>query len=314
MSVSASSVANVSCSRAAGPVVLIGAGFIGLHLIRRLLATGQVVRVIDRHSCPSVFAGLVEWRTADYRDPACLAELFADAGTVVFLIQRTSLYVDGLPGVVSACEAFGVHRLVFVSSAAVYGRQEVVPIPETASLRPRSVYAREKCLLERWLRTRSYRTRLRPCIVRLANPYGPGQRSDTGQGIVAIALQALQGGTVLHLRGLGSAIRDFIHVDDVVEGLWRIVTMSNPPPVLNLGSGEGLQIQAILRRLERLTGQRLRIRSLPEDDSEISLSVLDIGLARSAFGFSPRIGIEEGLRMLVDAGSGSGRLLGQACG
>jgi len=272
------------------------------------------VRVIDRHPCPSTFAGLVEWRSGDYRDPTRLAEQLADAGTVVFLIRRTSLNADGLPGVVSACEALGVARLVFVSSAAVYGRQETLPIPETAALRPRSAYAREKCALERWLRTRLARTRVQPCIVRLANPYGPGQRADTGQGIVAIALQALREGTMLPLRGPGTAIRDFIHVDDVAEGLWQLATMPNPPPVLNLGSGAGYRIGAILRRLERLTGQRLRIRALPADDSEIPVSVLDIALARSAFGFSPRIGIDEGLRTLVESETGSGSLHGGACG
>jgi UDP-glucose 4-epimerase len=314
LSVSACSLPDVSGARMPAPVALIGAGFIGTRLIRRLLAAGQAVRVIDRHPCPAAYAGMVQWRSADYQDSASLAEQLAGVGTVVFLVRRSSLCADGLPAVVAACEAFGVTRLVFVSSAAVYGRQETLPIPETAALRPRSAYAREKCALEWWLRTRLARTRVQPCIVRLANPYGPGQRSDAGQGIVAIALQALRGGALLPLRGSGTAMRDFIHVDDVAEGLWHLATMPTPPPLLNLGSGEGHRVQAILRRLERLTGQRLRVRTLPEDDSEIPVSVLDIGLARAAFGFAPRIGIHEGLRMLVESETGSGSLHGRACG
>ena len=295
-------------------IAIIGAGFIGKHLIRTLLHAGHVLSVLDRNQCPEEFHGLVSWNQGDYRDKTKLGDTISGAEVVYHLVSSTvpgDLHVDvahelhdnvvGSLGLVKSCVDHNVKRLVFVSSASVYGVQEHFPIAEDAPNWPISAHGVHKLAVEKFLMMAHRERQIDVRILRLGNPYGPGQSITGRQGFVAIAIGCLLHGTVLSISDAGRTVRDFVYIEDVVRGLALAGLLEGLPVLMNLGFGEGHRLVEVVDLIQKLTGKVIQTEEVAPRIVDIPVSVLDITRAHSSLGFTPLIGLDVGIARTLAA-------------
>ena len=295
-------------------IAIIGAGFIGKHLIRTLLHAGHSLSVLDRNVCPTEFAGLLTWNQGDFHDQAKLGEALAGVEIAYHLVSSTvpgDLHVNvskelhdnvvGSLGVVQACVANGVGRLVFASSASVYGVQEHFPVTEDAPNWPISAHGIHKLAVEKflWLAHREHQLDVR--ILRLANPYGPGQSITGRQGFVAIAIGCLVRGDALTVRDGGRMVRDFIYIEDVAQALALAGLREGLPLLLNIGAGEGHSLREVVDLIEQLSGKVIRTVNATPRQVDIPVSVLDVSRAQALLGFKSHTGLRTGIARTLEA-------------
>jgi UDP-glucose 4-epimerase len=285
-----------------------GAGFIGSNLIERLIAEGGTVSVLDHKPAPPSTDPRLTWVQGDFSSPADLRVALAGVDVAyhlvsttvpgddhVGLLQELSDNISATMRFLDVCAEQGVRRIVFASSSSVYGLQRTTPIPESAETTPISSHGIHKLTIEKYLLLHHFNTDADIRILRLSNPYGPGQSLMGRQGFVAIAIGKLLAGQPVLLRGEGSPIRDFVYISDVCDAMVAAAVAEKVPPVVNIGTGVGHSLAVILAEIEDLTDREFAMLDTPLRKADIPESVLDIRLAHRALGFSPRVGIREGL-------------------
>jgi len=196
---------------------------------------------------------------------------------------------------IEMCITVGTSRIIFVSSSSVYGIQEHTPIPESAATDPISSHGIHKLTIEKYLLLARLEHNIDIRIVRLANPFGPGQDLHGRQGFVAIAIGKILSGQPVLLRAGGAPVRDFIFIDDVARALALVGRVSSVPPVMNLGTGVGHSLGAVVRALEELLGHTIAFVDGPLRRADIPTSVLDVRLLSGSIGFVPSKPLVEGL-------------------
>jgi UDP-glucose 4-epimerase len=141
--------------------------------------------------------------------------------------------------------------------------------------------------------------RLDARILRISNPYGPGQSLLGRQGFVAIALGCLKNDTQLLLRDHGNMVRDFIYVGDLAKAMVDCGLAEGIPAVLNIGSGRGSSLQQVLDVISEVSGKSISTESEPSRWVDIPSSVLDISLARKSISLNPSIDLSQGIRLTL---------------
>jgi len=297
-------------------IAIVGAGFIGKHLIRAFLALDYELRVLDRNPCPPEFASLLVWVRADYRDRSALRQVLVNADVVYHLASSTvpgDIHIDiaselhdnvvGSLGLLDICLENGAKRLVFLSSASVYGVQERTPIDERASTWPISFHGVHKLAIEKYLWIAHRQRGLDVRVLRLANPYGPGQDIYGRQGFVAIAIGCILRGEPILLHDGAETIRDFIYIEDAIDAIVSAGTLADVPFLINVGSGEGHSLLDVVCVISELSGREPVLFHEPSRAIDIPVSILNGSLARQALRFNPqvslRLGIEKTLAHLV---------------
>ncbi|WP_172657634.1 NAD-dependent epimerase/dehydratase family protein [Demequina maris] len=184
-------------------------------------------------------------------------------------------------------------RIVLLSSGgAVYGRPAVPPYAESDAPAPPNAYGAYKLAQERILAEAG----LGSTAMRIANAYGPGQRGAHGQGVLAIWMRAVRAGEAITLLGDGAVARDYVHVDDVVDAVARIVAAAAPPAVVNVGSGVPTSLAALLDLLGEAVGRdRMRVDRRPSRGVDPDSTWLDVTLARDVLGWEPRVALAAGI-------------------
>jgi UDP-glucose 4-epimerase len=294
-----------------------GAGFLGSALANRLVEAGHHVRVLDDLSAgdPTLLHRRVLFTRGDVRDIPKLWTLLRDVECVFHLAARVSvpesiLYpveyndvnVGGTVSLMTAARDAGVKRVVLASSGTVYGEQAEQPIRESASPRPQNPYAVSKLASEYYVLAIGALCGIETAILRIFNGYGPWQRVPPSHApvIPQFVKQAVSGGSVVIFGG-GEQTRDFVYVDDVVAALAAAArARSVDRAIINVGSGQETSINELVARLARFTGQRLSPLHNQAQSGGVSRSGADIRLARQKLGFEPRVGLDEGLRLMVD--------------
>ena len=290
-------------------IAVIGAGFIGKAVIRNLLSKEYDIRVLDRHPCPDEFAQKVTWVTGNFHDKHALGEVLQGTSVVYHLVSSTvpgDQHVDvamelnenvvGALRFVDACLLAGVKRIVFASSASVYGLQDMLPIIESAGTNPISAHGIHKLTIEKYLLLAKHLHGIDVRIARIANPYGPEQSVMGRQGFIAIAIGCILSDTPLSLRDKGRSIRDFIYIEDLAEALGLCGTLDDLPSIINIGSGKGYSLRDVVDLMEQLIGRQIVTVTTESRVVDIPISVLDIVLAHSAMAFKPSTLLREGLR------------------
>lgn len=292
-----------------------GAGFIGSHLVRALVRAGYSVRVLDNFSVGSLnnlkdVLESVELVVGDVRDGEVVELAVRGVDVVVHLaalidvaesVEKPDLYFDvnvfGTYNVVRACRR--VSSVVFASSCAVYGEPVRVPIDEEHPLAPRSPYAATKVAGEAFVKAFAELYGYRPVILRLFNVYGPKQ-SKAYAGVIMEFLRRVTRGEPPVIFGDGEQTRDFIHIDDVVQAIMKVLTSDRACGVYNVGSGRSVTINELAQLVLKLTGRSdLRPIYAPPRPGDIRYSVADISKARKELSFSPSIPLNKGIEMLL---------------
>jgi UDP-glucose 4-epimerase len=300
-------------------LVLGGRGFIGSHLTKALLAQGHTVRCFDRPSSgasevPAADSANCESFEGDFTNPSDLAHALEGIDTCFHLISTTlpkssnadpafdvESNVLGTVRMLTQAVRSGVRKIVFVSSGGtVYGVPESVPIVETHPTDPVCSYGIAKLAIEKYLALFHAEHGLDYAVFRLANPYGEGQRIESSQGAVAVFLGKILRGESVEVWGDGSVIRDYIHIDDVVDALLLALEHPGSERLFNIGSGRGHSINEVLDALEHAVGTQVERRYRPGRSFDVPVSVLCIERARRALGWSPKVGFEEGIGRFAD--------------
>lgn len=290
-------------------LVLGAGGFLGQALMGTLRNGASDVQGYGRGMAPAALAGS-PWTTAAFEDVPALAEALRGQEVVFHLLGSSlphSSNADPAADVASSviptlrlldlCRAAGVRRVVFASSGGtVYGVPAQVPTPEDAPTAPISAYGINKLMIEQYLHLYGHLHGLEHQVLRIANPYGPGQSPLRPQGVVAVMMRAALLGRPVEMWGTGEVTRDFVHVDDVSQAFIAAALYQGPHRIMNVGSGQGRSLNAVARDVAAVAGRPgLAVVRTPARAADVPVSVLDTDLIRRETGWAPRVDWSAGL-------------------
>jgi UDP-glucose 4-epimerase len=293
-----------------------GGGFIGSHLVDRLLAEGRQVRVLDsfvvgrrRNLAQHADNPALEIVEADVADPAAVLRATEGAERVFHLaaradvvpsIQEPEAYfranVDGTFAVLEAARRHAVRRVVYVASSSCYGIPTVYPTPESAPADPRYPYALTKYLGEQLVLHWAQIYRL-PCVsVRFFNVYGPRARTSGTYGAVfGVFLAQLLAGKPLTVVGDGEQTRDFTYVSDAVDALLTVAASDKVGAVYNVGSGRPVSVNELVR----LLGSPATVH-IPKRPGEPDCTFADISAIQRDLGWHPKVALADGVKTMLE--------------
>jgi UDP-glucose 4-epimerase len=300
-----------------------GAGFIGSHLVRALLARGDEVRILDNFSTgdrDNLPAGgdwvLVE---GDVRSDATVREAVDGADLVFHLaalpsvprsirdpITTNDVNVVGTLNVLNASREARVRRVVYTSSSSVYGQTPDLPKRETLPPRPISPYAVSKLAGEHYCRAYSDLYGLETVVLRLFNVFGPGQRPDSEYAaVVPRFIEQARQGRRPTIFGDGTQTRDFTYVTNVVDAALAAGGMPGlAGRLFNVAAGRPAAVRDVLAMIAGLVGRPAEPVYEPARRGEVLHSHACIDAAREAIGYAPAVDLLEGLRRTVAATAG----------
>jgi len=207
--------------------------------------------------------------------------------------------VTGTCSLLQECVGTGVNRLVFASSASVYGDSAESPKTESMPTRPKTLYAASKTAAEELCSVFDSQLGLDTRILRFFNVYGPGQSSDM---VIPRFMEMLRTGQTVTMYGDGQQTRDFIHVSDVVRATISAGNVDNiDTHIFNIGSGVPTSIRDIIETLGQILNVSPQVVYLPERLGEIRTSLASIDVARTQLAFEPSCLFKVGLNHLVHA-------------
>jgi UDP-glucuronate 4-epimerase len=314
------------------PVLVTGAaGFIGMHVARALASAGVPVVGVDNFD-PYYDVSLKEARIATLRSLAAFAFErvdLADGDACAALFARrfdAVVHLAAQPGVrhslehpqayvrnnlvafghvLEGCRHHGVRHLVYASSSSVYGANHVLPFSEDQRVdHPVSLYAATKKANELMAHSYSHLYGLPTTGLRFFTVYGPWGRPDQAPMLFA---KAIVEGRPIDVFNEGRMQRDFTYVDDIVEGVVRV--LARPPArdadrapyaVYNIGNHEAVELERFIAILERLLGRRVLRRDLPMQPGDVRATYASIDRLQALIGFAPHTPLEHGLARFVD--------------
>ncbi len=301
-----------------------GAGFIGSHLVEKLLACGHQVVILDdfndfydpqiKHANIAGFATDVAVYHLDLRDGDSVRNLFhrekmdaiahlaARAG-VRPSIQQPRLYYDtnviGTLHLLEAARVTGVERFIFASSSSVYGASKRIPFSEDEHLtQTLSPYAATKVAGEFLCSTYSHLYNLRVVALRYFTVYGPRQRPDLA---IHQFSRRIYAGQPIDQFGDGTTRRDYTYIEDVIHGTMAALRYEGPPfDIFNLGESDTIQLKDLIVAIENALGKKAKINRLLEQPGDMPLTCADISKARKLLGYKPTTRLSEGLPRFID--------------
>lgn len=277
-------------------------------MTRALARSGHGVVALDKFK-PADPGNVLEWHETDSHDLNYLKQAAEGCSAAVFLGgysrpgDRVRSIIESAPEelihpvqVAEACADVGVARFVFTSSGGtVYGPVKTHPTPETETNTPLNAYGVTKLAAEHFLRLLSASSVIAASVLRVSNPYGPGQMARRRQGFVAAAMNAAYSGTQLEIWGDGSVIRDFIYVGDVAEAFVAACNSPNAFDLVNVSFGAGASLKDICAGVEAASGRRLNINYKDSRAADVPVSVLENSRALELLGWKPGVSLAEGL-------------------
>ncbi len=297
-----------------------GAGFIGSHVVDRLVKDCYAVRIIDDLSTGKldnirghVSSGKVDFVKGDIRDASLVKKIVKDIDVVIHLAAVTSVPLSvknpdltfdvnllGTLNLLRSCIEKRVDRFVFASSCAVNGDPEFLPVNEEAPTSPISPYAESKLIVERYCLGFNERKLLESVVLRFFNVYGPRQGMNDYSGVITRFIEFTKQQLPLVIYGDGSQTRDFVNVKDIAEAvLASITTKEAVSEVFNVGSGKPTSINDLAKTILELTGVDLEIRHENIRAGDIKDSYADISKAKKLLGYRPTVSLKAGLRILL---------------
>jgi len=295
-----------------------GAGFIGKHLVMKLIELKYDVTILDNFSnepptSMDKVSGNVNVISGDIRDREIVDKVVKGIDVIIHLaaainviesIEKPLFYHEtNVTGTLNIlCAAIdSAKQVVFASSAAVYGNPSELPVPVTHPPNPLSPYAASKLSAEAYCKAFSNIYNLNCTILRFFNVYGPGQASNAYSGVINKFINQLINDKSPLIYGEGKQTRDFIYVSDLVDAIIGVIGYELDG-VFNIGTGRGISVNELAKKLMEIMRKEdcKPIHSKP-NSSEVENSWADISATKKVFGFRPEISLEEGLRRTVNS-------------
>lgn len=294
-----------------------GAGFIGSHLVDRLVKEGFYVAVADNLSTgkKEYVNGSASLFYVDLAEPS-FAEIFEqEKPEVVFHLAaqasvtrsmenpeedaRTNIL--GVLNLLEQCHRYGIARIIYSSTGgALYGEPDSLPCDESHPVRPLSPYGASKYAAETYIHTYGSMAGFKYTILRYANVYGPRQDSQGEAGVIPIFAQRMLNEQPVLIYGNGEQQRDFVYVDDVVEANMKALEQVGSD-VYNIGTGVGTTVNAIFTRLADLIGYTGLPKYEPPRNGEVFKIYLNNQKAERELRWIPSVDLGSGLGLTVEA-------------
>jgi UDP-glucuronate 4-epimerase len=300
-----------------------GAGFIGSHVVQRLLELGHQVSIIDdlnefysselklENLADIRQTGDVRFYQCDIRDrsrvfeivsenrPEMIVHLAARAGVRPSL-EQPLLYVDvnvsGTMVLLEACRSLGVPKFLFASSSSIYGIADRVPFTEDSLHLPISPYAATKLAGEQLCYTYSHLYGLKVVCLRFFTVYGPRQRPDLA---IRKFTEMITRNESIPVFGDGSSGRDYTYIDDIVQGLMAAMQLDSSYDVFNLGNAHPINLTTLIQTIETCLGKKASILRLPPQPGDVPITYADISKAARMLGYSPATPFTRGIEKFI---------------
>jgi UDP-glucuronate 4-epimerase len=302
-----------------------GAGFIGSHVVERLLSEKNRVVCLDNFDPfydPAVKRANIQWAMGhsnfrlvegDIRDEPTLARLFreeriesvfhaaARAG-VRPSIQDPVLYHDvnvhGTTRILEAARSAPVKNFVFASSSSVYGIANRIPFSEEDPADfPISPYAATKRAGELLCYTYHHLYGIPVTCLRFFTVYGPRQRPEMA---IHKFTRLVDEGLPVPVFGDGTSRRDYTYISDAVEGVLQALAHPRPYEILNIGESRTTELRDLVAKIEQALNKKGEIQAMPPQAGDVPLTFADVGKAKRLLGYEPRTAIEDGLKLFVE--------------
>jgi UDP-glucuronate 4-epimerase len=300
-----------------------GAGFIGSHVVRKLLKAGYSVAILDdfndfydpriKRANVEAFDGEAEVIEADIRDALKMKEVVGRGGfeSIIHIAARAGVrpsvlnphaYIEtNVTGTYNLLEAARgrIGQFLLASSSSVYGLARKVPFSEDLALpQTLSPYAATKLAAEHLCGNYSYLYQLPVVIMRFFTVYGPAQRPDLA---IYKFTDSIYHGRPIQQYGDGTTRRDYTYVDDIVQGVIGALKYRRTPfEIFNLGENQTTTLSDLITAIENGLGKKALIEYLPEQQGDMPLTCADIDKARALLGYHPRVKISEGIPKFID--------------
>lgn len=290
-----------------------GAGFIGSHLVDRLVLNNEV-RVLDNFSTGSHTnlnpeAELIE---TDLRNEAATERALQDVDVVFHQAAQVSVtrsveqpqesFSNNLAATLNILEQARTNdfRVVLASSCAIYGEPEETPIDELDPKDPTSPYGLEKLTVDRYARLYHDLYDVETVALRYFNVYGPRQSGGDYSGVISIFKEQAENDEPLTVEGDGDQTRDFVYIDDIVHANLLAAETDHVGAAYNVGTGTTVTIRELAEQIRDVSGSNSEIKHVEEREGDIERSQADIGRIRNRMGYEPTVSLSEGLHSLFD--------------
>ena len=291
-----------------------GAGFIGSHLVRHLLAKGEQVTALDNLSTGLAEnlppeAKLVEMDILDEELPKVVAAGAFDA--IVHLAAQTMVDTSiknplldtrenllGTVQVLEAARAANVKRVIFASTAAAYGdvKEDDLPVREAQPTEPMSFYGLSKLSVEKYLEMYRKIYGMEYVVLRFANVYGERQGDGGEGGVISIFAKAVAEGRDITIYGDGEQTRDFVYAGDIAEGILAALRTEEVNAAYNLSTQTETSLRELVSLLAEIRGREIVPKYGAEREGDIYKSMLSNNRARRGLDWQPVTTLAEGLR------------------
>lgn len=304
-----------------------GAGFIGSHLVARLLESGSEVICIDnfdpyyppeikrenisKHLSNEDNFSLIE---ADIRDRKDLEMIFKsnNIDKIVHLAARAGvrpsisnplLYEDvnvkGTLNLLELSKDYGIEEFVFGSSSSVYGVGDKIPFSEDEGVdRPISPYAASKRSCELFCYTYSHLYDISLSCLRFFTVYGPRQRPE--MAIHKFTRLIDQQNKEVPMYGDGASKRDYTYISDIIDGIVSALDKNFGFEIINLGNSKTVELRYLISLIEKNLGKKAMIKRLPDQPGDVPITYADISKANRLLNYNPEVGIEDGIKKFVE--------------
>ena len=293
-----------------------GAGFIGTHLCKKLLTQNHDITVYDNFSnsfqenFTSTIKNKVTIVSGDILDYSKLVPSMKNHDVVIHLAAKISVSesiknprstfdtnVQGTLNVLNSCIQNDITKIIATSTAAVYPNTSAKTIlDETSPTIPSSPYGESKLEMEKKINDFTSTNKISATILRLFNVYGYGQSPEYA-GVITQFKEKIQNDSPLTIYGDGSAVRDFVHVDDVIDAI--ILAITHTSSTYNIASGTSTSISDLAKMMITLTNKEIQILYNPSRPGDILYSTADISFAKTNLGFTPKISLKSGLEKFL---------------
>lgn len=301
-----------------------GAGFIGSHLVERLLEENNTVYAIDNfddyYSKKDKLNNLknakkrkkFKFINGDIASDKKLKKVFENKIDVVVHLAaksgiRTSVEkpenyyennVLGLLNVLKSAQKYNVGKFIYASSSSVYGERNKVPFNEGDSAdKPISAYAASKVAGEQLCYVFHSLYKMPIVCLRFFTVYGPRQRPDL---VIRKFLELIVNGKKITVYGDGSSKRDYVYIDDIIDGIQGAFKLKRDFEIINLGNSRPIRLSTLIKLIEKNTGKKAKIIKAPYQPADVSVTYADITKAKKLLNWKPKVGINEGLSKMVE--------------
>lgn len=291
-----------------------GTGFIGSHIVEKLLENNYNIIIIDNLSSGSIknipnSDTLKFYQLNIEKDDLELVFQKETPDYVIHLAAQTSVnfsishpYYDANMNVMASikllelCKKYNIKKFITASSAAIYGNPKYLPIDENHPTEPMSQYGLSKLTMEKYIKLSGI-----PYIIfRFSNAYGPRQKSSKESGVVAIFNNAMKNNEPINIYGDGEQIRDFIYVEDIANICIKAINSNVENEIINFSTNKGVSLNQLFKVMKSLYNYTLNANYLPERIGDIKNSILSNDKVYNLLKFTNYTKLEKGLEILAN--------------